>query len=76
MSPVLADVARVVPTKVLSDVNDVAFLTERVAEEMRLSGAAEHAKLIQTDKGGHGVGLNKLALDTVIRELHTMEHEH
>ncbi len=74
LQSVLAEVSARVPVRVLSDVSDVAFRTDRIAEQMESSGAAQHAQLIQTDKGGHGVGLNKLALDTVITNLHELEH--
>ncbi len=62
-----------VPVLVLSDKQDLAFRTARIRQQMEVSGAAKHVELVQTNKGGHGVGLSRVALDTVIQKTREFE---
>lgn len=57
-----------------SDRQDKAFRTENVRAMMEQTGADQHVQLIETDKGGHGIGTNSLAIDNAIQQLREMEH--
>lgn len=58
-----------------SDRQDKAFRTENVRAMMEQSGADRHIRLIETDKGGHGIGTNSLAIDLALMQLREMERE-
>jgi pimeloyl-ACP methyl ester carboxylesterase len=58
-----------------SDRQDRAFRTENVRATMAQTGADQHIQLVETDKGGHGVGTNSLAIDHDLQQLHEMEGE-
>lgn len=58
-----------------SDRQDKAFRTENVRAMMEQTGAAEHVRLVETDKGGHGIGTNSLAIDQALLQLREMERE-
>jgi pimeloyl-ACP methyl ester carboxylesterase len=56
-----------------SDRQDKAFRTKNVRAMMGQTGADRHIRLIETDKGGHGIGTNSLAIDNALQQLREME---
>jgi hypothetical protein len=56
-----------------SDRQDKAFRTENVRAMMKQTGADQHVRLVETDKGGHGIGTNSLAIDNALEQLREME---
>lgn len=56
-----------------SDKGDRAFRTENVRSTMEQAGAHEHVTLVETDKGGHGIGTNSQAINEAIAQLREME---
>lgn len=56
-----------------SDRQDRAFRTENVRAMMRKTGANHYVQLVETDKGGHGIGTNSLAIDHALQQLREME---
>lgn len=56
-----------------SDRQDNAFRTENVRAMMAQTGADTHIRLIETNKGGHGIGTNSLAIDQALLQLREME---
>jgi pimeloyl-ACP methyl ester carboxylesterase len=57
-----------------SDEQDKAFRTERVRAMMESTGAIQSGvKLVETRKGGHGIGANSQAIDNALEQLHAME---
>jgi len=56
-----------------SDRQDKAFRTKNVRAMMEQTGANQHIQLVETDKGGHGIGTNSLAIDNALQQLHEME---
>ena len=56
-----------------SDRQDKAFRTENVRAMMEQTGASQYVQLVETDKGGHGVGTNRLAIEHDLQQLREME---
>jgi hypothetical protein len=56
-----------------SDRQDKAFRTENVRGAMERTGADRHVTLVETDKGGHGIGTNSQAIDVALQQLRVME---
>lgn len=75
MDTVLAKIPENVMVTIGSDVQDKAFRTPNVRATMQRTGADQlsHIRLVETDTGGHGIGLNKEAIDVAIQGLHEME---
>jgi pimeloyl-ACP methyl ester carboxylesterase len=56
-----------------SDRQDTAFRTKNVRATMAQTGADRNVRLVETDKGGHGIGTNSLAIDNALEQLREME---
>lgn len=56
-----------------SDRGDKAFRTSNIRKTMQQTGSDKHVMLVETDKGGHGIGTNSQAIDEALYQLRQME---
>ena len=75
MDTVLANIPHHILVTIGSDVQDKAFRTPNIRSTMRQAGSDQlsNIRLIETNTGGHGIGLNEDAIDAAIQGLHEME---